>query len=94
MSKIVKVILDGDEYEVSVDGDQTILDAAIDAGIDPPYACKAASCCTCRAKVLSGEVKMDADDPLSEEEIDEGFVVTCQSHPLTDDVVVSYDEDW
>lgn len=94
MAKIVKVILDGDEYEVKVYEDQTILDAAIDAGIDAPHACKAASCCTCKAKVMSGEVSMDADDPLTEEEIDEGFVITCQSHPTTDDVVVSYDEEW
>ncbi len=94
MSKIVKVILDGDEYQVEVEDGQTILDAAIDAGIDPPYACKAASCCTCRARVLSGEIKMDANDPLSEEEIEEGFVITCQSHPLTDDVVVTYDDEW
>ncbi|HUH73048.1 MAG TPA: 2Fe-2S iron-sulfur cluster-binding protein [Chitinophagales bacterium] len=92
MATSVKIILDGNEYTIQVEDDQTILDAAIEAEIDPPFACRVAACCTCKAKVLSGKVHMDDDDPLSEEEIDEGFVLTCQSHPLTPDVVVSYDE--
>ena len=94
MSKEVTVILDGVEHQITVEEGQTILDAAIDADLDPPYACKMAACCTCRAKLLSGEVHMDADDPLSEEEIADGFIITCQSHPLTDHVKVSYDEEW
>ena len=92
MATPVKIILDGNEYTIQVEDGQTILDAAIEAEIDPPFACRVAACCTCKAKVLSGEVHMDDDDPLSEEEIDEGFVLTCQSHPLTQNVVVSYDE--
>jgi ring-1,2-phenylacetyl-CoA epoxidase subunit PaaE len=92
MSKKVKVILDGQEYTITVDADQTILDAAIDADIDPPYACRVAACCSCKAKLMSGKVKMDDDEPLTQEELDEGFVLTCQSHPLTDDVCVNYDE--
>jgi ring-1,2-phenylacetyl-CoA epoxidase subunit PaaE len=92
MATPVKIILDGNEYNIQVEDGQTILDAAIEAEIDPPFACRVAACCTCKAKVLSGEVHMDDDDPLSEEEIEEGFVLTCQSHPLTQNVVVSYDE--
>lgn len=92
MATPVKIILDGNEYTIQVEDGQTILDAAIEAEIDPPFACRVAACCTCKAKVLSGQVHMDDDDPLSEEEIDEGFVLTCQSHPLTQNVVVSYDE--
>lgn len=92
MKAKVKIILDGDEYSVVVEPGQTILDAAIDANIDPPYACRVAACCSCKAKLLSGEVKMDDDDPLTEEEIEEGFILTCQSHPLTPEVTVSYDE--
>lgn len=92
MKANVKIILDGDEYSVIVEPGQTILDAAIDANIDPPYACRVAACCSCKAKLLSGEVKMDDDDPLTEEEIEEGFILTCQSHPLTPEVTVSYDE--
>lgn len=92
MATPVKIILDGNEYNIQVEEGQTILDAAIEAEIDPPFACRVAACCTCKAKVLSGEVRMDDDDPLSEEEIEEGFVLTCQSHPLTQNVIVSYDE--
>jgi len=92
MASVVKIILDGDEYTVTVEKGQTILDAAIDADIDPPYACRVAACCSCKAKLHSGEVKMDDDDPLTEEEIEEGFILTCQSHPLTSEVSISYDE--
>ncbi|MCO5231646.1 MAG: 2Fe-2S iron-sulfur cluster-binding protein [Chitinophagales bacterium] len=92
MATKVTVILDGNEYQLTVEDDQTILDAAIEADIDPPHACRVAACCTCKAKLLSGEIKMDDDDPLSEEEIEEGYILTCQSHPLTKDVVITYDE--
>jgi len=92
MSRKVKVILDGQEYHITVEDGQTILEAAIEADIDPPYACRVAACCSCKAKLMSGEVKMDDDEPLSEEELSEGFILTCQSHPLNDDCVVNYDE--
>ena len=69
----------------------TILDAALDAGVDAPYSCKGAVCCTCRAKVLEGKVKMDANFALTDGEIAQGFVLTCQSHPLTEKVIVDYD---
>ncbi len=89
----VKVILDGEEFNLELEEGQTILDAAIDADIDPPFACQAAACCTCRAKVMKGDVKMDDEDMLTEWEIDEGYVLTCQSHPTSEGVIVSYDED-
>jgi ring-1,2-phenylacetyl-CoA epoxidase subunit PaaE len=88
----VKVILDGREFEINVKDNETILDAAIDANLDPPHACRVAACCSCKAKLLEGTVKMDDDEPLTQEEIDEGFILTCQSHPTTDRVVISYDE--
>jgi ring-1,2-phenylacetyl-CoA epoxidase subunit PaaE len=69
----------------------TILDAALDAGVDVPYSCKGAVCCTCRAKVLEGKVKMDANFALTDGEVAQGFVLTCQAHPLTEKVVVDYD---
>lgn len=86
----VKVLLDGREFLVKVPADKTILHAAIDAGVDPPFACTMGVCCTCRAKVHSGAVEMEEDDGLSDSEIEEGFVLTCQSHPMTPDVVVEY----
>lgn len=87
----VKVILDGEDFQLELEEGQTILDAAIEADIDPPYACQAAACCTCRAKVLEGTVKMDDSDMLTDWEIEEGFILTCQSHPTSEGVVVSYD---
>lgn len=86
----IKVILDGNEKEVFVKKSATILEAVIDAGMDPPYACQMGVCCTCRAKVSSGKVEMEEDEGLSDTEIDEGYVLTCQSHPLTANVVLEY----
>ncbi|MCO5248211.1 MAG: 2Fe-2S iron-sulfur cluster binding domain-containing protein [Chitinophagales bacterium] len=94
MSTTATVILDGQEYEIEVKDGQTVLEAAIEAEIDPPFSCRAAACCSCMALLMEGEVKMDSDDPLSEEEKDEGFILTCQSHPLTDKIKISYDEAW
>lgn len=77
-------------FELETAG-SSILDAAIEAGVDAPFSCKGAVCCTCRAKVIEGKVKMDANFALTDKEVEEGFVLTCQSHPLTEKVVVDYD---
>ncbi len=69
----------------------SLLDAAIEAGVDAPFSCKGAVCCTCRAKVLEGKVKMDANFALTDAEVEEGFILTCQAHPLTEKVVIDYD---
>ena len=92
MAYSVKVILDGNNHEITVNEGETILEAAINANLDPPYACRVAACCSCKAKLIEGKVEMDDDEPLTEEEIEEGFILTCQSHPKTDRCVVSYDE--
>lgn len=77
-------------FNLSTDG-SSILDAAIDAGVDAPFSCKGAVCCTCRAKVIEGKVKMDANFALTDAEVKEGFVLTCQAHPLTEKVIIDYD---
>jgi ring-1,2-phenylacetyl-CoA epoxidase subunit PaaE len=71
---------------------QSVLDAGLAAGANLPYACKGGVCCTCRAKVLEGRVHMEKNFTLENWEIEKGFVLTCQSHPLTDKVVISFDE--
>ncbi|HNE51406.1 MAG TPA: 2Fe-2S iron-sulfur cluster-binding protein [Chitinophagales bacterium] len=91
MAYKVKVILDGRNYDLNVSDDETILEAAINADIDPPYACRVAACCSCKAKLIEGNVVMDDDEPLTDEEKDEGFILTCQSHPKTN-CTISYDE--
>ncbi|MBK9285939.1 MAG: 2Fe-2S iron-sulfur cluster binding domain-containing protein [Sphingobacteriaceae bacterium] len=78
------------KFDLETNG-SSILDAAIDAGVDAPFSCKGAVCCTCRAKVLEGKVKMDANFALTDSEVADGYVLTCQAHPLTEKVVVDYD---
>ena len=73
-------------------GDASLLEAAARAGLDVPYSCKSGVCCTCRARVLEGQVRMDRNFSLEAHEVAAGFVLTCQSHPLTPRVVLSFDE--
>ena len=69
-----------------------VLDAAAAAGLEVPFSCKSGVCCTCRAKLLEGEVRMERNFALEKHEVAAGFVLTCQSHPLTERVVLSFDE--
>ena len=91
MSK-VSIRLDGTTFEMDLayNGD-TILDAALKHGADLPYACKGGVCCTCRAKVTDGAVDMEVNYALEKDEVENGFVLTCQSHPTTDKVTIDFD---
>ncbi|GAB5471775.1 MAG: phenylacetate-CoA oxygenase/reductase subunit PaaK [Rhodospirillales bacterium] len=73
-------------------GKTTILDAAMAEGLDVPYACKGGVCSTCRALLVEGEVDMDANFALEDYEVRRGYILTCQSYPATDKVVVDYDQ--
>ena len=84
--RTIQVEVFGQKKEVIVKADQTILEAAQDAGMDPPYSCTVGVCTTCRARLRSGKASMDEREGLSDSEIEEGFVLTCQAHPLTGDV--------
>jgi ring-1,2-phenylacetyl-CoA epoxidase subunit PaaE len=88
----LEVILDGKSNAMQMGDDNTVLDTALDAGLDLPYACKGGVCCTCRAKVIEGKVSMDKNYTLEQREIDQGFVLTCQARCQTQRVVVSFDE--
>lgn len=89
----VTVTLEGAERAFSMDkGGATVLDAALQAGIAAPYACKAGVCLACQARVQSGRVHMAANYALNPQEVAAGFVLTCQSYPLTDAVALSFDE--
>jgi ring-1,2-phenylacetyl-CoA epoxidase subunit PaaE len=89
----VTVILDGEEthFDLAYHGN-TITDAATHAGADVPFSCKGAVCCTCRARVIKGEVEMDMNYALEPEEVEDGYVLTCQTHPRSPEVVISFDE--
>ena len=84
----VTIRYDGNEFKFMVEPDRTILETALDQGIDLPYSCQSGLCTACRGKALSGQVKLDEEDGLSQSERKEGYVLTCVGHPLTDDVVI------
>lgn len=86
------VTLDGSARSFTMDKDQTVLDAALENAIDAPYACKAGVCSTCRCKVIEGEVEMVANHALEDYEVQQGYVLSCQSFPVSDRVVVDYDQ--
>jgi len=88
----VTVRLDGTsfEFDLPFEGD-AILDAALYQGADLPFACKGGVCCTCRARLLEGNVEMDVNYALEEDELAAGYILTCQSHPRTEKVVVDFD---
>jgi ring-1,2-phenylacetyl-CoA epoxidase subunit PaaE len=88
----VMVTLDGRSFEFNLEyNGKTILEAALDEGADAPFACKGGVCCTCKAKLVEGEVEMESNYGLEKSEVKAGFILTCQSHPRTKKVVVDYD---
>ncbi|MBU2018679.1 MAG: phenylacetate-CoA oxygenase/reductase subunit PaaK [Bacteroidetes bacterium] len=89
----VRIILDGDELDIRLRSTGiNILDAAQNAGADLPFACKGGVCCTCKARVLEGSVRMDVNYALETDEVEAGYILTCQSHPTSENVVISFDE--
>jgi ring-1,2-phenylacetyl-CoA epoxidase subunit PaaE len=89
----LEIVLDGNRRKLRLPYEgASLLDVGLHAGLALPYACKGGVCCTCRAKVLEGEVKMDKNYTLEAQEIRDGFVLTCQCHPVSERVVVSFDE--
>jgi ring-1,2-phenylacetyl-CoA epoxidase subunit PaaE len=86
----VTVILEGKSHEFIVNGKKTILAAAQDAGLDPPFSCEAGICSTCMAKVLEGQVRMIENNILTEKEVEQGFVLTCQALCVSDIVKVEF----
>jgi ring-1,2-phenylacetyl-CoA epoxidase subunit PaaE len=88
----VKIRLYGQDHEFDVQPDETFLSAAQRANLDPPYACQIGACCTCRAKLVSGSAIMDEREALSDDEIDDGYILTCQAHPTSDGCFADYDQ--
>lgn len=85
------ITLDGATQTVTFSKDTSVLDAALDNSLDAPFACKAGVCSTCRCKLLEGEVEMLTNHALEDYEVENGYILSCQSYPLTDKLVVDYD---
>ncbi len=86
------ITMDGATQSITMSKDQSVLDAALENAMDAPYACKAGVCSTCRCRVLEGDVEMVANHALEDYEVEKGYVLSCQAYPLTDKVVVDYDQ--
>jgi ring-1,2-phenylacetyl-CoA epoxidase subunit PaaE len=89
---IATVISEGARFDVPVAEGEAIIDAAIRAGRSLPYSCKGGMCCTCRARLLEGRVEMAVNYSLEPWETDAGYVLTCQSRPVTERVTIDYDQ--
>ncbi|MEO6636818.1 MAG: 1,2-phenylacetyl-CoA epoxidase subunit PaaE [Ginsengibacter sp.] len=88
----ITVKLDGRSFNFNLDyNSNNILDAALAEGADLPFACKGGVCCTCKSKLIEGEVEMEVNYGLEPEEVEAGFILTCQSHPRSKKVVVDFD---
>lgn len=80
------------DFKMPLNGTQSILDGALTQGADLPYACKGGMCCTCKAKLLDGEVAMDVHWGLEDDEVAKGYILTCQSHPKSKNIVIDFDD--
>lgn len=88
----ITVVLDDEETTFSMRKDEFVLDAALLKGLDAPYSCQGGICSSCLAKVIEGEVVMDNNSILDADEVAEGLILTCQSHPLTSVLKIDYDD--
>ncbi len=88
----ITVILDGDTETFIMKRDQPVLNACLDHGLDAPYSCQGGICSTCIARITDGKAEMRQNQILTDDEIDEGLILTCQAHPLTSRLTVDYDD--
>jgi ring-1,2-phenylacetyl-CoA epoxidase subunit PaaE len=89
----IRIVRDGLTREIDfLPGDESILAAAARSGLDVPYSCRSGVCATCRAKLIAGRVRMDRNFALEPAEVQAGQVLSCQAHPLSDRVTLSFDE--
>lgn len=92
LESFVTLIIDDDEYNIHLNSKkESILDKALNEHLPVPFACKGGVCCTCKAQVMEGEVFMEKNFALTEEEVERGLVLTCQCHPTTNIVMLNYD---
>lgn len=88
----VTIILDEEEHSFSMDRHEVVLDKALDHDIDAPFSCQGGICSSCMARITEGKAEMSKNQILTDEEIEEGFILTCQAHPTTPTLKVDYDD--
>jgi ring-1,2-phenylacetyl-CoA epoxidase subunit PaaE len=88
----ITIIVDDEETTFEMSQKQSILDAALDNDIDAPYSCQGGICSSCIAKLIEGEATMRQNNILTDSEVDEGLILTCQAHPTTASIIVNYDD--
>ncbi|MEO3760110.1 2Fe-2S iron-sulfur cluster-binding protein [Mycobacterium sp. B14F4] len=88
----VTIVLDRKKVSVALKANETLLESARRAGLSPPFSCEAGNCGTCMGKLIEGRATMRVNDALEEDEIEEGYILTCQAIPETDSISVTYDD--
>ena len=84
----VKINMDGENFEFVMGRSDNVLDSALSKDIDLPYSCQSGVCTACQGKLVSGTVEMEVTDGLSDEEIDEGYILCCQAQPTSGDIEI------
>ena len=88
---LVTILLDDEEISFSMDREKSILEAALAKGLDAPYSCQGGICSSCLAQIKDGKAVMDKNTILTDEEVEDGLILTCQAHPITDKITIDYD---
>ena len=88
----ITVLLDDEETTFEMPKKKLILTAALDEGLDAPFSCQGGICSSCLAKVTEGKAIMDTNSILSEDEVNEGLILTCQAHPITEKITIDFDD--
>ncbi len=88
----IEIISDNENFKIIGSEKKSILDVALDNNIDAPYSCQGGICSTCIARIKKGSVKMETNQILTDEEIDDGLILTCQAMPTSNSIIIDYDD--